>query len=258
MTARRPTFIIGGAPRAGTNYLLHALERHWDVCLARPYIPEPKVLIGPERPASEYFARYAELFRDAGARRALGEKTSTYFESEVCATRLRRHLPDVRLLFLLREPVARAYSNFLWSTKNGLETLPFEEAIRLEGHRPSPLPADKAHARPFDYLLRGRYDLFAQRYYDLFGRAQVAFFLYEEMVKDPERVLADIERFIGVEPIPLEADRLGLVNSAREVGPPIDPVFEHALRERMAPTVRRLQALTGLDLSVWGYDRLEA
>ena len=249
----RPTFIIGGAPRSGTNFLCHALDRHPAVYMAKPYMPEPKVFMGPEQPWPVYAARYADLFAPAGGRPALGEKTSYYLENEAACRLIARHLPDVRLLFVVREPVARAYSNYLWTTKNGLETLPFDEAVRLEGQRPSPLPADREYARPYDYLPRGRYDVFAERWFAALGRARVRFLLYEDLVSTPEPVLARIQEFVGVRPAPLGADDLGVINSAREMGPPLDAALERRLRERLAPSVRRFAALTGLDVTAWGY-----
>jgi hypothetical protein len=249
-----PTFIIGGAPRSGTNFLCHALARHPEIYLARPFMPEPKVFMGPPRDGAAYRARYAELFAEAGDRGVLGEKTSYYLENEGCCALIRRHVPGVRMLFVLREPVARAYSNWLWSGTNGLETLPFEEAVRREGRRPSPLPPDRDYARPFDYLARGAYDVFARRYLDAFGPARVGFWLYERLVASPDEVLGEMQAFIGVAPHALATGDLGLVNAARETGPPIDPGTERVLRARMAPAVRRLAALTGIDVSPWGYD----
>ncbi|HET7343860.1 MAG TPA: sulfotransferase [Methylomirabilota bacterium] len=249
----RPTFIIGGAPRAGTNFLCHALDRHPDVYMAKPYMPEPKVFMGPEQPWPEYARRYAALFAAAGDRAALGEKTSYYLEHEAACALIARHLPDVRMLFIVREPVARAYSNYLWTRKNGLETLVFEEAVRLEGQRPSPLPPDREYARPYDYVPRGRYDLFAARWFDALGRDRVRFVLYEDVVARPEPLLAGIQDFIGVRRVTLGADDLGVINSAREMGPPLEAATEKTLRERMAPSVRRFAALTGLDVSPWGY-----
>jgi sulfotransferase family protein len=249
----RPTFIIGGAPRAGTNFLCHALDRHPDVYMAKPYMPEPKVFMGPEQPWPEYARRYAALFAAAGERRALGEKTSYYLENETACALIARHLPEVRLLFIVREPVARAYSNYLWTKKNGLESLSFEEAVRLEGRRPSPLPPERDYARPYDYLPRGRYDVFAARWLEALGRERVHFVLYEDVVTKPEARLAGIQDFIGVRPVALGADDLGVINSAKEMGPPIDPATETMLRERMAPAVQRFAALTGLDVSPWGY-----
>jgi hypothetical protein len=251
--ARWPTFIIGGAPRSGTNFLCHALDRHPEVYLAKPYMPEPKVFMGPAQPAAVYAARYAALFEPAGPGTALGEKTTYYLENEDCCALIARHLPNVRMVFVLREPVARAYSNYLWTKKNGLESLPFEEAVRREGRRPSPLPPDRDYARPYDYLVRGHYDVFAERWYATLGRRQVAFLLYEELISTPEPVLARLQAFVGVAVKPLGAEDLGVINSASEMGGALDATLEGALRERMAPHVRRFAALTGLDVARWGY-----
>jgi hypothetical protein len=248
-----PAFIIGGAPRSGTTFLCHALDRHPDVYMAKPFIPEPKVFIAPLEDGLDYQGRYAKLFAGASDRHARGEKTSNYLESAEACHRIHVHVPGVRLIFVVREPVGRAYSNYLWSRKNGLETLTFEEAIRLEGQRPNPLPPEQDYARPFDYLSRGDYATFAQRYYDIFGREAVSFFLYEHIQTQPDLLLRDVQKFIGVDPLPFEKLDPGIVNSARDLGPPIDPKTESRLRQQMLPKVRRFGALTGLDLSIWGY-----
>src|SRR5258708_23583776 len=85
------------------------------------------------------------------------EKPSYYVENAEARKRLIRILPRAKFVFILREPVERAYSNWMRSRLNGLETLPFEEAIEQELGRVSPLPPHQAYARPFDYLTRGRY-----------------------------------------------------------------------------------------------------
>jgi hypothetical protein len=221
--------------------------------MAKPYMPEPKVFMGPEQPWPVYASRFAALFAEAGGRSALGEKTTYYLENDAARRLIQRHLPEVRMLFVVREPVGRAYSNYLWTRKNGLETLPFDEALRQEGRRPSPLPPDRDYARPYDYLPRGRYDVFAEQWFAALGRARVRFLLYEDLVSKPEPVLAGIQDFIGVRRVALGAGDLGVINSAREMGPPLDPALERALRERLAPSVRRFAALTGLDLRAWGY-----
>ena len=54
---------------------------------------------------------------------------------------------------------------------------------------------------------------------------------------------------------PLPAKHLdpGVINSAKEMGPPIDPVFESELRERVKPWVAHFAAVTGIDVTPWRY-----
>ena len=246
-----PTFIIGGAPRSGTTYLAEALARHPDVFMARPFIPEPKVFMGPRQPLEVYKSRYQALFELAGPQRARGEKTSYYLENpDLCDTIL-SVAPGVRMVFIVREPVSRAYSNYLWSKKNGLETLTFEEAIAQEGKRPNPLSSDKAYAKPFDYLERGDYCALAAPYLERFGIDNVLFVVYEDIADRPARLLDRIQDFIGVDRLPFARLDVGVVNSAREIGAPIAPETEALLRERMRPSMERFAALTGLDISPW-------
>ena len=252
-SGRVPDLIIGGAPRSGTTFLCHALERHPDVYVAQPYIPEPKVFIERERSAVEYRQRYAQLFAQAPPGRVLVEKTSYYLESAAACRRIRDHLPDVRLLFIVREPVARAYSNYLWSRRNGLETLGFEEAIALEGTRPDPMPPEKSYARPFDYLSRGDYAQFARMYFSAFGSARVKFVLYEHLMTQPGELLRQIQDFAGVAVLPWEQLDAGIINSTREEGGDLDPQLQTRLRRRMREAVEQFAQVSGLDLRCWNY-----
>jgi hypothetical protein len=252
--ARRPTFIIGGAPRSGTTLLCHLLERHPDIYIIKPYIPEPKVFLLPNSDGvGEYLRRYDQAFAEAGNRRALGEKTSYYLEYEYAPERIAQTLGTVRMLFIVREPVQRAYSNYLWSRKNGLEILSFEEAVRLEGTRPSPFGADRDYVRPFNYLSRGDYATFAERYYERFGRDLIRFVLYEDLERRPAAIMDEIQEFIGVAPMAMDAQALGRINVAADTGPPLDPSLNTALRTCMAPLVKRFAEVSRLDLSPWGY-----
>jgi hypothetical protein len=249
-----PTFIIGGAPRSGTTLLCHLLERHPDIFIMQPYIPEPKVLVTPNPDGrEEYLRRYADGLAGAGAQRARGEKTSYYLENEQVPGRIGELFGSVRLLFIVREPVQRAYSNYLWSRQNGIETMTFAEAVELEGARPNPLGAEREYARPFDYLTRGRYATFAERYYSRFGRDSVRFVLYEDLERRPEGIMHDVQTFIGVDPLPMDAQALGRINAVRGDGPNLDRALEATLRARIAPEVKRFGHLTGLDVSAWGY-----
>jgi len=251
---RVPQFIIGGAPRSGTTFLCHVLDSHPGIQLAKPFIPEPKVFMRPEQDSDTYLDRYRAFFANAEEGKLLGEKTSYYLESASVCRHIHETLPDVRLLFIVREPVERAYSNYLWSRKNGIEDLTFEQAVELEGRRPDPMPPEKSYARPFDYLSRGDYGKFASAYFEKFGRERVRFFLYEDIERRPEELVRDIQAFLNVNPLDLGVRASDLVNSARDAGPPLDPKTRKDLRRRMLSSVLRFGDISGLDISTWGYD----
>lgn len=248
-----PGFIIGGAPRSGTTFMCHLLDKHPAIFMAKPFIPEPKVFLTHADGRDAYLERYRTAFAGAGQGKLLGEKTANYFENEHALPRIREHLPQVKLMFILREPVGRAYSNWLWSTKNGLETLTFAEALALEGRRESPLPPEKAHARPFDYLARSRYATLAKHWIDTFGRGQVRFFLYEDIVRAPEYLSRAVQEYLGVEQVAGLSDDLGVINAAHDTGPPIDRDLERDLRGSLKPEVERFAELTGTDVGPWVY-----
>ena len=253
---RLPDLVIGGAPRSGTTFLAALYDRHPDVYVAKPFIPEPKVCMTPAPDgAAGYAERYQKLFADAPAGKLLVEKTSYYLENEEALERLRLVVPArTRFLFILREPVERAYSNYLWSRQNGLETLPFEEAVRLDPRaRPSPLPPERAYARPFDYLVRNDYGRFAERWHAAFGRERVRFVLHEELKRRREAVLCEVQEFAGLsvrDPDELDPGRVNLSNSA---GLALSPALRDELRREMRPLVARFAAVTGVDIRLWGY-----
>ena len=137
-----PDVVIGGAPRSGTMFLL-SLAKHPQVYVARPFIPEPKVCMTPH-PAGDagLLGRYSAVFASAPPGCVRVEKTSAYFENAEARERLTRLLPEARFAFILREPVARAYSNWSRSRAQGLETLSFEAALELEERAPASAAAD--------------------------------------------------------------------------------------------------------------------
>ena len=252
--ARLPDLIIGGAPRSGTTALCHLLSRHPDIHVARPFVPEPKICLFARPGGRDHRQAYAELFADAPAGARTVEKTANYFENTEALARLARVVPGARFVFLLREPAARAWSNYLWSRRNGLETLSFEEALASEETRPSPFTGERAYVRPFDYRRRGYYDLHARNYLAVFPRDRVLFLLYERLITDTEAVCRQIQTFLGVEPRSL-GGLTERVNSAVDPGrtPTPDPATMAALRRHFRPHVENFAALTGVDVSPWGY-----
>jgi hypothetical protein len=64
-----------------------------------------------------------------------GEGSTYYLLHPYVAKRVRKDLPDVKIIALLRNPIYRTYSGYSHSVNTGLEYLPFNEAIRREEDR---------------------------------------------------------------------------------------------------------------------------
>ena len=86
----------------------------------------------------------------AGGRRVRGESTPFYLWSRGAHRRIAEQLPDVRLIAVVRDPIDRAYSNWMHLWSDGLEPVgDFEEAFALQDERIAPgLGAVLALPRP--------------------------------------------------------------------------------------------------------------
>ena len=249
-TGRLPDFIIGGAPRCGTTWLYQALDRHPGIHLAKPVRPEPKFFLVD----SEYakgLAYYSDTwFSDVPAGAVAGEKSTNYFESRMAAERIAQALPDVKLVFLLREPAARAVSNYRFSRMHGLEDLGFAAALEAEGHREQQYEDRFRFMRPFSYFSRGCYARHLAHWLELFSRDQILIRSFEGLVTAPGDTLADVQRHLGVDARPEDANGLGVVNGSDEAA--VDPAAITALRHRYEEPNRQLRELIGIDL--WASD----
>jgi len=249
---RLPDFIIGGAPRSGTTWLYEMLDRHPRIHMARPLKPEPKFFL-VDRLYDRGLQHYANTwFADVPDGLLAGEKSTDYLESTPSAERIARDLPHVKLVFILREPAARAYSNYLWTRMNGIETEDFKTALRLEDEREKTLPEKWRFARPFSYFSRGLYSELLGEYLKRFSRQQMLILRFETILDRPQHVARQLHDFLGVEFRPDDAEGIGVINPSEKRGGDImDEDIRHDLQARYAGPNRRLAALLGPDFEMW-------
>lgn len=249
---RLPDFIIAGAPRSATTWLHVLANRHPQLAMAQPRAPEPKFFLVDElfERGLEYYS--AKWFARLPSDRLVGEKSANYLESTTTAQRIQRSLPRVKLIFLLRNPVDRAYSNYLWSCQNGLEAESFERALALEQQRERDLAPTLRYARPHAYFSRGLYARHLARFFDRFPRQQLLVLRYEDVEIQPESVTAAFHRFLGIVELPETARGLDPINTltASQVSP-----LSQTLRRNLAARYRSANAdlaiLLGPDFEVW-------
>jgi hypothetical protein len=107
--------------------------------------------------------------------------------------RIAATLPEVRLIAVLRNPVERAYSDYLMYRRDGDEReLRFRDALDKQADRASRLE------RTGFYLTTGLYGAQLRPYFDEFPRKQLHVLLYEDLQTDFLQAMSGIFAFIGV------------------------------------------------------------
>ena len=195
-TGRLPDFFVVGAAKGGTTSLYRYLDEHPDVFMSSVKDPNYFCL---DAPWSEWFTDatttlkdYSALFADAGAAKAVGESSVSYLPHSPAAGRIQELVPHARIVAILREPADRAYSDYVWLRAHGLrEPRTFREVVaaELEG-RPGAM----------HFVWSGFYAQHLDRYLQLFDRAQVRVFLFDDLAADASGVMRDLFGFLGVDP----------------------------------------------------------
>jgi hypothetical protein len=252
MGLRLPHFIIAGAPRTATTWLYELADRHPEIAMARPLQPEPKFFLVDElyeRGLSYYSTTW---FAPLPNGMLYGEKTTNYLESATACARIARDLPDVRLVFMLRNPIDRAHSNYLWSVRNGLEVETFGRALELEASRECAVAPGLRYARPHAYFSRGLYANLLRPWLDRFPRKHILVLRTEDAATSPRTIARRLYKFIGATERPELADDLAALNSARtDDTPPIDAATQEILRQRYREPNAELVQLLGGSFADW-------
>jgi hypothetical protein len=251
MPRQGPTFIIAGAPRSGTTWLYELLDRHPDIFMARPARPEPKFFLVDELYARGLQHYFDTWFAGAEAYPAAGEKSTNYLESPEAARRIHEHLPGVKLIFILREPAQRAYSNWMWSTMNGVESQDFVTALAQEEERERNVAPPLRYAKPHAYFSRGLYANLLRPYFESFPRDQLLCLKFDDIVRNPGSLTERLHRFIGVTPRPRDASGLDVVNPSEKHGEVMPQEVIDGLRRRYAASIRELTSLAGPEFAEW-------
>jgi len=249
---RLPEFIVGGAPRCGTTWLYRLLERHPGVHMAAPVRPEPKFFLVDDLYARGLEWYSAQWFEAAAPGRICGEKSANYLESAIAARRIARDLPGVRLVFLLRNPVERAWSNYRWSRMNGIETETFERALALEEQRDRNLAAEHRFSRPHAYFSRGLYAKLLRPWLEAFPSESILCLRSEDLSERPDPLVERLHRFLGLPVRARDADGLGVINAAGPAAKELLAVETRCmLEERYAEPNRELAKILGPNFEVW-------
>ncbi|NND77506.1 MAG: sulfotransferase [Flavobacteriales bacterium] len=315
MKEKSPNFFVVGVVKGGTTSLYQYLSQHPDVFLTpiketnhfsdkdmdhehfdnqyeldsrldiKKYLAKKEretVHIAHVRERSDYM----KLFQNVGNERARGEVCNSYMLCPCSASQIYEAFPDSKIIVMLREPARRMYSQYLMNIREAkVLGRSFREEIEHDNNKNR-----KGWGVSHNYFELGNYASQIKRYIELFGKENVMVCLFEDFIKDPEKEMKRIFKFLDVsEDVKLDTQvfnvarkprskylnyflsRTGILKLARSIVPkakrgkykqmlskkggfvPISAEDEAYLRAHYASEVKDLKALLNIDLNIWGY-----
>ena len=211
-----PSFLVIGAQRSGSTSLFRYLAMH--PCILLPLRKEVHYFdFQYEKGPGWYLAHFPGVQRHLTGRHPIitFEASPYYMVHPLAPERIKAFNPDMKLVAILRDPVARALSHYHHESRRGVETLSFEDAIALEPERlrGAVRPLKQAphyysyHHHHFSYLDRGRYAHHLEAWLEHFPRRRLLVLRSEELFKDASSVANKVFDFLGLpaHPLPIEA-----------------------------------------------------
>jgi hypothetical protein len=189
----RPTFVVIGAMKAGTVSLSHYLDEHPDVFLARGgTFGEPNFFVAEQNwPRGRDW--YESLFEGAGSATALGECSPGYTMAPLFGgvpERMAQVIPEARLVYVVRDPIARMRSMYMHQVSAGRER-----------RRPEAALLDDRYLGPSQYGFQ------LAGFLEHFDRSQVLVIASEVLRDRPREALSSVFGHLALDPAAVDLDQ---------------------------------------------------
>jgi hypothetical protein len=201
-----PDFLVIGAGKSGTTSIDKYLDQHPGVFVPAKKEPnffgyenvsEDQLRENPEdlahfRNSITTLEEYLKIFEAAEPHQKKGETSNTYLYHKNAAERIHYYIPEVKLIAILRHPADRLFSRYMHlARENRTPTKHFSDC----------LDRNSIWWKRNDLIKEGFYFQNLGPFFEIFPRDHIRVYLYEDLQKDPLRVMEEIYRFIGVDPL---------------------------------------------------------
>lgn len=187
-----PDFLVIGAMKAGTTSLNHYLHLHPEI-----EMPVQLKMYGRNSKTTHFFnddaswAKGEDWYRSffPGHRRLSGEAGASYSKKHLfplTASRVHGLLPDVKLIYVVRDPIPRLISHYLHQVAVGREQSSLEEVLDRTG-------------LANDYVQTSLYTDQLAAFLDFFPPQQVHLACFEHLSAEPGPTLGRMFSFLNVD-----------------------------------------------------------
>lgn len=197
--------LVGGVSKAGTTALYEILQQNPNF-----YLPKRKELHYFSRTFLEQAAngpgdksvlafipktyeQYISQFDDKSNNQISIDISPSYFFYYRSADVIHKYFPDSKMIFILRNPVDKVFSQYVHLVSEARETQSFEEALKLEAQRKK-----NGYSDMWLYTESGLYTQALEHFISIFGREKIHLVLYDDFLNNPLEVMRGISAFCGV------------------------------------------------------------
>ena len=200
---KKPNFIIAGFPKCGTTSLFHILKQHPEIFMPKQkelhFFTQPQIFKLNKGPKDKVVKQshiksekeYLELFKSVKDEIAVGDTSPSYINYPENFGMIKQYLNDPKVIVIVRDPIDRAYSNYLHLKRELREKMDFFSALKNEDNRREECYSDFWYYR------------FNSTYYKKILMAKKTFsnvlvLTAEEFKRNPEITLKKVYSFLGV------------------------------------------------------------
>jgi len=248
-----PGFLIIGAQRSGSTFLHDTLTARTRARCS-PLQKEVHYFDNKFYKPLDWYAKFFEQVSEHDDPAKTFEASPGYLYHPAVPKRVKRSLPSVKLIAVLRDPVERAVSQYRWIRQIGLETRDAVTAFQYDAERldwerdpdylerfEDPLYFDFDHIHR-GYLRRSLYDVQLRRWLEYFDASQIRVLSSERLFGNTEAVLDELALFLGVALTDEAATDTINQNSSRENVPVPDEARQIA-EHHLAGVAERTEAV---------------
>ncbi len=242
--AKSPNFIIIGSQKSGTTSLENYIAQHPQVL---PAIKKETHFWSREfhRGIDWYLAHFPPIPKSENF--ITGEATPNYLVNYKVAERIYSFLPNIKLLVIFRNPVDRAFSQYHHWRRLNWEDRSFEVAINAELEILKTTPKQPQGDRKYwqmsgNYIGRGVYIEFIQKWMEIFPGEQFLILRGEDLYQTPDDTMKQVFNFFGLPEHKLA--KYNKLNSGYYA--PISDLLRQRLSEYFQPHNQRLEEYLGM------------
>lgn len=193
---RLPNCLLAGFEKCGTTSIYNYLNQHPHIYMSP--VKEPNFLerdwdtfTGEKKDRIDTLEKYQNLFSAANdSHIAIGEASPNllfYYQSSI--PRIQHYVPDAKIVAILRDPVERAYSDYLMHIRD-----------EIKGNDRSLVDQVKYSPQTSHTLKKGLYYAPIQHFMAAFGPEQFQVCWYEDFAQDPIPFMQKLYQYFGVDP----------------------------------------------------------